>query len=228
MDPLFRTAARAYGPDVIGVIVSGNLDDGAAGLRRIKDAGGIAIVQDPETALYPGMPQNAIAYADVDHVVPVAGMPDLLARLAAQSNGAPMPSQLDPHAAEHDIVLEDRSLHEGAPSTQTCPECHGTLWEQEDGGLTRFRCRVGHAFSADTLVDQQAAYLEISLWTALRALEEHAALARRMAARAADRSLTHSAASFTERAIDAEHHAAVIRGVLTSGADITPAEPTPR
>ena len=222
VDPLFRTAARAYGPDTIGVILSGNLDDGAAGLRRIKDAGGIAVVQDPATAMYPGMPQNAIAYATVDHVVTVADMPSLLSRLVAQSNGVAMPEELDPQAAEHDVVLDDRSLNEGVPSTQTCPECHGTLWEQDDGGLTRFRCRVGHAFSADTLVDQQAAYLEISLWTALRALEEHAALARRMAARASDRSAGHSAASFTERAIDAEHHAAILRGVLTSGADITP------
>ena len=193
VDPLFRTAARASGPDAIGVILSGNLDDGASGLRRVKDAGGVAVVQDPETALYAGMPQNAIAHANVDHIVPVSNIPGSLTRLVTQANGVSMPDQLDPHAAEHDVVLDDRTLHQGVPSTQTCPECHGTLWEQEDGGLTRFRCRVRHAFSAETLVDQQAA------------------------------ALTHSAASFTERAIDAEHHAAVIRGVLTSGADITPA-----
>jgi two-component system chemotaxis response regulator CheB len=224
VDPLFRTAARAYGPDAIGVIISGNLDDGSAGLRRLKNLGGVAIVQDPETALYAGMPTNAIEYANVDHVVPVTGIAGLLIGLAAAPNGGTMPEELDSRAAENDVVMADRSHRDGVPSTQTCPECHGTLWEQEDGELTRFRCRVGHAFSAETLVDQQAAYLEISLWTALRALEEHAALARRMAAKAADRSLSHSAASFTERAIDAEHHAAVIRGVLTSGADITPAE----
>lgn len=227
VDPLFRTAASAYGPDTIGVIVTGNLDDGSAGLRRIKDAGGTAIVQDPETALYPGMPSNAIAYAEVDHVVPLPEIAGLLTRLAALPNGGAMPDNLDTHAAENDVVLADRTHRGGVPSTQTCPECHGTLWEQEDGDLTRFRCRVGHAFSAETLVDQQAAYLEISLWTALRALEEHAALARRMAAKASDRRLAHSAASFTERALDAEHHAAVIRGVLTSGADITPGTAAP-
>jgi two-component system chemotaxis response regulator CheB len=99
----------------------------------------------------------------------------------------------------------------------TCPECHGTLWEVKDEELVRFRCRVGHAYSDEALLVHQSEQLEAALWTALRALEEHSALARRLAGRASSRGHAHSASSFTEQAMDAEHHASVIRVVLDRG-----------
>ncbi|MFL5490512.1 MAG: chemotaxis protein CheB, partial [Gemmatimonadales bacterium] len=101
--------------------------------------------------------------------------------------------------------------------TMTCPECHGTLWEVKDNALVRFRCRVGHAYSDEALLVHQSEQLEAALWTALRALEEHSALARRLAGRANSRGHSHSASSFTEQAMDAEHHASVIRTALERG-----------
>jgi two-component system chemotaxis response regulator CheB len=115
------------------------------------------------------------------------------------------------------FAITDRHVQPGVPSTMACPECHGVLWEVKDGELVRFRCRVGHAYSDEALLVHQSEQLEAALWTALRALEEHTALGRRLAARANSRGHAHSAAAFTEQAMDAEHHASVIRNVLHAG-----------
>ena len=113
--------------------------------------------------------------------------------------------------------LVDRQTQPGSPSTMTCPECHGSLWETREGELVHFRCRVGHAYTAESLLAHQADQLEAALWTALRSLEEHAALSSRLAARASGRGHSHSASAFTEQAMDAEHHATTIRNVLSTG-----------
>jgi two-component system chemotaxis response regulator CheB len=231
IDPLFRSAARYYGPRVIGVVLSGNLNDGTVGLRAIKRAGGVAVVQQPETAMYPGMPRSAIRHVPVDHVVPVPEVSALLAGLVGQP--APevtiMPDDVAPDGAEEEVVIADRERQPGTPSTYACPECHGVLWEAGNGEVVEFRCRVGHAYTAEALLAHQTEQLEAAMWTALRSLEEHAALARRLAARAHGRGHEHSASAFTEQAMDAEHHASVIRGVLQAGlsraavaADATP------
>ena len=221
IDPLFRSAAHAAGPRVIGLVLSGNLDDGTAGLLTIKQRGGITVVQSPETAQYPGMPRSAIAHVPVDHVVPLEAVADLLVRLTSEpvpalaARGAGRRTPLPTGDGEE--AAADRSTQPGVPSTMTCPECHGTLWEVREGDLVRFRCRVGHAYTAETLLAQQADQIEGALWTALRALEEHAALARRLAERAGTRGQTTSAAALTEQAMDAEHHASSLRQVLDSG-----------
>jgi two-component system chemotaxis response regulator CheB len=115
-----------------------------------------------------------------------------------------------------EVAIEDRKTQAGIPSTMSCPECHGVLWEHRDGNVLAFRCRVGHAFTEEALLAIQAEQLEAALWTALRALEEHSALSRRLAARAATRGHSHSASTFTEHAMDAEHHASTIRSVLST------------
>jgi two-component system, chemotaxis family, protein-glutamate methylesterase/glutaminase len=220
VDPLFRTAAASYGSRVVGVILSGNLNDGTAGLMRIKQAGGIAIVQDPDTALYQGMPRSAIEHVEVNHVLPVfeiSGLLDELARRPVEQLEVSMPESVSVDSAADEIAEGDRHKQPGIPSTMACPECHGVLWEVKEDELVQFRCRVGHAYSAEALLVHQSEQLEAALWTALRALEEHSALARRLAARAQDRGHRHSASSFTEQAMDAEHHASVIRTVLDSG-----------
>src|SRR5439155_21937693 len=102
----------------------------------------------------------------------------------------------------------------GEPSVFSCPECHGVLWEVRDGDLLRFRCRVGHAFSADTLLAEQSADLENVLWIAVRALDERAALGRRMAGRARERGQGHSARNFDGHAAEAEHATATLRRLL--------------
>jgi two-component system, chemotaxis family, protein-glutamate methylesterase/glutaminase len=226
VDPLFRSAAYEHGPRVVGVVLSGNLGDGSAGLLSIKQHGGLAVVQDPETAVYDGMPRTALETTPVDRVVPLAAIAACVAELVRQpltqdilmtADDGSSPYSADSHSAEATIRTEDRQQQAGVPSTMTCPECHGTLWEVHDGDLLRFRCRVGHAFGPEALFSQQAEALEAALWTALRALEEHAALNRRLAARAQDRRHAHSAAAFTEHAMTAEHHASIIRTVLERG-----------
>jgi two-component system chemotaxis response regulator CheB len=177
VDPLFRTAARAYGRRVVGVVLSGTLDDGTAGLMAIKRLGGVAIVQDPDDALFAGMPQSAIENVEVDHVVPLDFVADLLDKLAREpveeTEEESVPEDLDKEAAIEalDLAAIENGERPGTPSTFACPECGGTLWELQEGELTRFRCRVGHAFSPDSLLAEQSEALETALWSAFRALE---------------------------------------------------------
>jgi two-component system, chemotaxis family, protein-glutamate methylesterase/glutaminase len=221
IDPLFRSAAHHYGTRVIGVLLSGNLSDGTAGLVSIKQHGGSAIVQDPESALYSGMPRSAIQRVPVDHVVPVQAMAQLLEQLTAEpapsKKDIAMKSSGDEQDTLDEVAIEDRKTQAGIPSTMSCPECHGVLWEHRDHDVLAFRCRVGHAFTEEALLAIQAEQLEAALWTALRALEEHSALSRRLAARAVHRGHSHAASTFTEHAMDAEHHASTIRSVLSTG-----------
>jgi two-component system chemotaxis response regulator CheB len=215
VDPLFRTAARAYGAQVAGIVLSGNLDDGTAGLRRIQSHGGATIVQDPATALYRQMPDSALASVRADHVLSASEIGPLIGRLAEGREEHRMADELNPRAGDDDYLTEHAAQEpNGRPSTFTCPECHGALWESSDGEMVRYRCRVGHAYNPDSLLAEQDAALEAALWAALRALEEHLSLSSRMAERAELRGNAISSARFRERASDAAHRANVIRRVL--------------
>lgn len=125
-----------------------------------------------------------------------------------------MPAQPSLGMEEEKVLEAELREQPGRPSTIACPECHGVLWESREGEISGFRCRVGHAYTAEALLAHQSEQLDSALWTAFRSLEEHAALARRLAARAHDRGHAKSAATFTEQAMDAEHHASVIGAVL--------------
>lgn len=178
VDPLFSTAALAYGPRVVGVVLSGALDDGSAGLLDIKRRGGIAVVQDPDTALHPGMPRSALAQVDVEYRLPVTEIGPVLGRLAREPAGATPPPDARLNEDWKRYLGETTQVsHSETPSVYACPECHGTLWESDDGVL-RFRCRVGHSFSSESLLAQHDETLDSSLWAALRALEENASLRR--------------------------------------------------
>jgi two-component system chemotaxis response regulator CheB len=224
IDPLFRSAAHHYGRRVVGVVLSGNLNDGTAGLMAIKRRSGVAVVQSLDSALYPGMPGSAIDHVAVDHVAApaeIATFLDTLVRRTVPEREVTLVSpdrdETASSVADGLVALEDRRQQPGIPSTMSCPECHGVLWEVGDGNLVRFRCRVGHAYTDEVLLAHQADQLEAALWTALRALEEHAALSRRLSTRASGGGHTRSAAVFTEHAVDAEHRASLIRTVLASG-----------
>jgi two-component system chemotaxis response regulator CheB len=221
VDPLFRTAARAYGPRVIGVILSGTLDDGTAGMQAIKQRGGIAIVQDPADATYSGMPESVIENVAVDYVLPLAEMAAALIRLVGDPvdeewAGDAMSSDTEKEAdiAELGLWSLEGEEHPGTPSSFACPECGGALWELSESELFRFRCRVGHAYSADTLLANQTDALEKALWTALRALEEKASLARRLVNRAERRGHSVTARRFEEQAQETQSRARLIRRVL--------------
>ena len=220
VDPLFRTAARAYGQRVTGVVLSGAQDDGTAGLASIKNQGGVAIVQDPEDALYAGMPRSAIEHVEVDYILPLSDIAPVLVDLAYQPvedkpvNSVSQEMEMESEMAKLELDALNKDQRPGTPSGFGCPECGGALWELQEGELIRFRCRVGHALSAETLLAEQFDAMEAALWTALRALEERAALSRRLATRAIERNHSLTAAQFTAQAQEAEKHAALVRQAL--------------
>jgi two-component system chemotaxis response regulator CheB len=219
IDPLFRTAARAYRSRVVAVVLSGGMDDGTAGIVTVKEYGGIAIAQDPVEAVFDSMPRSAIENAGVDHVLRIAQMPATLAELslAALPQGAldmARPAEVEPDVAE--IGTAALKTHElsGAPSTFVCPECGGSLWEIREGSILRYRCHVGHGYTAEALLSEQNGHVEDALWTALRALEENAALRRRMAERVKKGKLHHIVEHYTQQAHAVEEKANVLRRLL--------------
>jgi len=160
IDPLFRSAAQVYGPGAIGVILTGSLDDGTAGLWAIKQLGGTAIVQDPAEALFTSMPQNAIDHVDVDQVLPLAAIAPLLVELTtvgvAADAAVPVPLP-EPMHIEVRIAMEENPIDAGLervgePSRFACPECHGVLLQLKEGSRFRFRCHTGHAYSVASLL----------------------------------------------------------------------------
>ncbi len=219
VDVLFRSAAQVYGPRALAVVLTGNLDDGTAGLAIIKRYGGTAIVQDPADADYPSMPTSAILNVDVDHVVPLAEIPGLLVDLCRQPVVDPDPDP-DPEEGRDMKDENDRGQdpeEKGVPSDLTCPACGGSLRESRVEGVVHFRCRTGHAYSPETLFAKQTDTIEEALWAALRSLEENASLARRMERRMRDlRDIAPGALDrYTRRASEAEQHAEVLRKILT-------------
>ncbi|HVF90679.1 MAG TPA: chemotaxis protein CheB [Blastocatellia bacterium] len=222
VDSLFRSASRVYGPRVIGVILSGTLDDGTAGLLGIKARGGTAVVQDPEDALYNGMPRSAIENVDVDYVLPVSEIASTLVRLAREqvSVAKEYPSMdkkdIEADAAELDMTAMRNMNKLGNPSDFSCPDCSGVLIEVEEEGLLRFRCRVGHAYSSESLIAGQSEAVEQAMWIALRSLEEKADFLRKIAEKLGSREHFGSARRFELQAEDTERHATIIRNVLVN------------
>jgi two-component system chemotaxis response regulator CheB len=222
IDPLFRTAARAFGPRVIGVILSGALSDGTYGLSVIKARGGSAIVQDPDDATIPHLPRSAIASVDVDSVAPASEIPAIIERLAREPAREGDNAMAPPHALEPQLPSEDTSVSRtekafGPPSSLTCPDCGGALWEVGDDRTVRYQCHVGHQYAPDVLEIEHRNSVDRALWSAVRVLEEHAELKARMAQRSASEGLTVVTSGFERDAQDAHAEARLIRSVLLDG-----------
>jgi two-component system chemotaxis response regulator CheB len=183
VDPLFRTAAASHGRRVIAVVLSGMLGDGAAGLAAIRRAGGHALVQAPDDAIFPGMPSSALRLAGADDVVPAAGMRPLLDRLIHEEVEGVEEGPDQPDIVEFDADELNRAAESGTLTNLTCPECSGSLWEFDDAHVVSYRCRVGHAFTADVLSEAQVDGIEDLMWKAVRAHEELASLLLRRAER---------------------------------------------
>ena len=197
IDPLFRSAAQVYGHGAVGVILTGNLDDGSAGLRTIKQLGGIAIVQDPRDALFPAMPTNALRHLAADYMVPLSEMVGALCEATARDVEGLRIETPEEIRVEIAIAKEDRAMDRtvqriGEPSIFACPDCHGVLLELKERGILRFRCHTGHAYSADTLLTALNEGIENALWSAVRAVEEGRFLLERMAQHRSDASGGHS------------------------------------
>lgn len=183
VDVLFRSAAWAYGPGVVGVVLTGALDDGTPGLYAIKDRGGLAIVQDPEEAFCPSMPRSAIEHVAVDHVMRLAEIGAMLNELArrpmdADDDDYQVPKIMD---SEIGIALGDNGrmreiMDLGEFTPYTCPECHGVLVKILEDRIVRFRCHTGHAFTLSHLLSELTQKNEDTLMSALRSLEETEAL----------------------------------------------------
>jgi two-component system chemotaxis response regulator CheB len=223
VDVLFRTAAKSYRSRVVGVVLSGNLDDGTAGLAAIKRCGGVAIVQDPGDADYPGMPENAIANVEIDHVLPVTEIGPLLRHLLYEPRptGALDCGDVEEEPDAMGVPEAERRGEGGAmgePSGLTCPDCGGSLFERPGEQPMHFRCRTGHAYSPESLLAKQSDALEMALWAALRSLEENAALARRLEKRVGTGSSA-AAQRYGNRARDAEKHAKLLREILQRGGE---------
>ncbi|MDF3068548.1 MAG: CheB methylesterase [Polyangiaceae bacterium] len=222
IDPLFRSAAVAYGNRVIGVVLTGYLDDGTAGMMAIKRCGGICVVQDPADAAYPDMPQNVLNHVKVDHVVPLAAMGALLVKLLSRPvrKARPVPADVAIEARIAERVLSDLPSVEavGDQVPFNCPGCGGVLWEVAKGGLLRYRCHTGHAYTSAVLLAEQTAKIEETLWSALRMFEERRNLLKTMGGSNTNgKGYSTSAAA---RAKESEVHIDRIRAMLKSSAAV--------
>lgn len=215
INPLFRSAALELGVRAVGVILTGMLDDGAAGLHAIKACGGTTIVQDPDEATEPSMPLNALAVTPADYIVRLDDMADLLNNLAISKSSEPTDA---PHwlRAEHAISLGSEGMQAlakiGHPSGYTCPDCGGALFELRDGKPVRFLCHTGHAFSLLSLASAQALVTDEALWAALRVVQEKEAILRHLADASSARTVDQQAAleEADSLAVFADHLRAVI------------------
>ncbi len=192
IDAVFRSAAREHGSRVIGVVLTGYLDDGTVGQQAIKKRGGITVVQDPAEAEYPSMPRSALRYVKVDHSVPIAEAGALLARLVATP-----PADQDDYPTTPEIEIESKIAEQlmntkeflesvkeiGALTPYTCPECHGPIWQLGNDEPLKLRCHVGHSFTGEVFSTEQTQSVENALWSAVRVMEEKVTFSRQLAAR---------------------------------------------
>jgi len=234
IDVSMRSAAQEFGPRAVGVVLTGNLDDGSRGLDEIKRSAGTAIVQDPVDAAFPEMPRNALRGAAVDFVLPAGEIGEKLVELSTTEAAAiappPDPARIAQIRAARfaPSAIGDAAFRPGEPSPFSCPDCHGTLWESREGAFGHFRCRVGHAFSPESLAAAQTESVDHALWIALRALEEKAALSTKLAREAADRHLRSIEQIHRTKAGEVEKEAEVIREVLLDIQRREVAEPADR
>ena len=220
VDPLFRSAARSLGSRAVAVVLSGSRDDGTAGAASVAARGGQVLVQDPDDALFPSMPRSVLDHVPGARAHPVAKLGSAIADAVSTARGRPEPGT----AGREDLAtletamanLEDLTTEElsGQPAGLACPSCHGALFELPGEPQPRFRCWVGHAWSPESLIDEQGAAFEGALWMALRSLEEKGALARRLNVTAEQRGAPSAAERFRQLADEAQNAARLIRELI--------------
>ena len=208
IDALFRSASFAYGSRVIGVVLSGNLDDGSAGIADIKRRGGMAMAQDPDEAEAPSMPMSAIEGAGVDFVLPAQEIGPKLMELAGTEVGEKV-----------QVISNGNENMESTGQVYSCPECGGVLQETAEGEMLRFRCRVGHAYSPESLMADQMVATERALWAAIRSLEEQAEFSARLEKSSRQKKRARLARRFGDKAKSSREDAAVLRTLLERTAE---------
>ena len=233
IDALFRSAALQYGPRVIGVLLSGLLSDGAAGLTAIKQCGGVALVQDPTDAIADEMPLHALEATTVDLCMPGIRIGDVLSDLAREQPGTRLPAppeiRLEVEIAAGERIGSDSLAEIADPAPLTCPSCGGVLSELKTEHPLRFRCQVGHAYTADALAKEQESKVDEALRVALRIIEERAELVTRMARDGRQSGRPAVAQMYEARAIEYREYADMIRRVMLHSLDPkTPKTKTPK
>lgn len=222
VDVLFRSAARSYGPRVVGVVLTGSLDDGASGLYAVKERGGKAVVQDPVDALFPSMPIAAMKVVAVDHCVPIIEMGKLLVHLTNETVEVeevnPVSEQIDieVRVAREDNALEMGITKLGAFSPYTCPECHGVLMQLKEGNLLRFRCYTGHAYTLNSLLAEVTQSVEDTLWDALRTIQTSEMLMTHMAEHLRQANESEAAELLWQKAKEAKARSELVRQAVMS------------
>ena len=223
IDALFRSAALEFGTRVVGVVLTGMLDDGTSGLWSVKDRGGVTIIQSPDDAAYPAMPESALKHVSIDYIQPLAQIGDTLIRLCSEpvSVDAEKPPRellkLETKIAIEGDALKQGVMDMGENSRNTCPECHGVMVKMREGSILRFRCHTGHAFSLKTLLVDVDKTIENTLWAAVRAIEERALLLREMEHLSRDKVDTPQTNALANEATAAEERAQVVRELIVAG-----------
>lgn len=222
VDVLFRSAARARGARTLAVVLSGALDDGAAGAVAVASRGGRVAVQDYEEALYSSMPESAARAVGDAARLDLEGLAALIASWAVQARGAGARAHEEPVELIKEVGMarmEPEAMHDldrpGSPSGFGCPDCAGALYQLEEGNLVRYRCRVGHAWSSESLLARQTVALEGALWVALRSLEESAALNSELGERASGQGHDRTALRYQENVQEAIGAAELVRQLIS-------------
>ncbi len=230
VDPLFRSAAHFYGSRVIGVILSGALGDGAAGMWTIKDRGGITVVQDPADAEAPSMPETALAAVKIDHCLPLSAMAPLLVKLAgepAADNKKQVEQEenkktsLELRIATLQQTVADGIPHLGQLTSYACPECHGVLSVIKEGDIVRYRCHTGHAYSIDSLLLSITENIEETLWGAVRGVEESIILLNNLGDSHAEKNQPMIAAAYFQKAHESQTRANLVRQAIAGNERLT-------
>lgn len=229
IDPLFRSAAGVYGPRVISVLLSGLLDDGTAGMIAVTSNGGIGIAQDPNDAAYPDMPRSAVENEHPQYILPLG---EIAAKLTELTKEQVVIEEGKMHGgdttnADELVRREIEAAEKGREGQQigiSCPDCGGALFEIHDGSLIRFRCRIGHTFSPETMVAAHNDEVETALWAAVRILEEQQSLYGRIANGHREANRTRLVDRFEGRAKEAEEQASMIRRVILEKSFVTPTQ----
>lgn len=215
IDPLFRSAADRYGPDVIAVILTGSLNDGTAGLYHVALAGGVTVVQDPADATNPGMPESALAHVDVDHCLPLAGIGPLLVALTGAQSAAPALRANTLHEQPQEDEEMAAEFTQNLPVAVTCPDCGGALRRRELGSLTQFACHIGHIYTAEVMMAAQFIALERFIESAMRSLGERAELCRQMGQKSSADNLNAQMSTWEAAMQEAHDQAEPLRELLT-------------
>lgn len=218
IDPMLRSIAVCCGPRAVGVVLTGTLGDGASGLWAVSQCGGVSVVQDPGDAAFPDMPENALRIIEPDHVPRLKDMAALIESVVHQPAGDPVQVS-DVIRLEVEIAKTGRNKMDemdriGRRSLLACPDCHGVMWEIDENGLTRYRCHVGHTYTADLMGIAIDENLRRALASAVRALEEKVVLARKLQQQAADRGHRLAGETWTDRVSEYEHELNVVREAI--------------